>query len=403
MLEKTNSLLQTILKFFILVFFLIFMVYFSKSEAGSGDELVFLKDLELLKINWFKAISSEIGLTYLPLAYIFSFFLKDYIALRVVNILLFVFLYIYFKKIGEIKNKMFDFYFLFFSASGWFMLGTNDTLFIVSLTIFFNEVYKILENKEKTNHNLLLCSLIIAFFTRELIYIYIPIIIFSFILIHKKRVNVFLNIKIPLLLLCFFVILNIPSLINNHSFSYDNKKPPITARSNWSQRQYLAQLMVNNGQLENHQHPSWDQTDAYLNKNGANSLPNGLISGMLFDVKLTIKEFFKDFADVIFQSIRQTGFVVFINLCLLFYFIYTKKTLDFIFLPLATFVMISIFSLIIISYVESRWLIPLYIMSFVYFSDLELNNKLHKLVPLFNSITLILVIIYGTFRVWNKL
>ncbi len=403
MLEKTNSVLQKILKVFILIFFLIFMIYFSKPEAGSGDEFVFLKDFEFLKTNWLKAISGEIGLTYLPLAYLFSFFLKDYIALRLVNILLFVLLYIYFKKIGEIKNKMFDYYFLFFSASGWFMLGTNDTLFIVSLTIFFNEVYKILENKEKSNISLLWSSLIIAFFTRELIYIYFPVIFFSFLLLYKKRVNLFLNIKIPLLLFCFFVILNIPSLIQNHSFSYDNKKPPITAKSTWSQRQYLAQLMVNNGQLENHQHPTWDQTDAYLIKNGSTSLPNGIISGMLFDIKLTIKELFKDFADVIFQSIRQTGLIVFCNLAILFYFLFRKKTIEQLYVPLITFVMISIFSLIIISYVESRWLIPLYIMSFVYFSDLESNNKLPKLIPPFNSITLLLVIIYGTFRVWNKL
>lgn len=403
MLEKTNSVLKKILKIFILCFFIIFMFYFFKTKAGSGDELVFINDFALLKTNWLKAISSKIGLTYLPLAYFFSLFFEDYIALRLVNILLFVLLFIYFKKIGEIKNKMFDYYFLFFSASGWFMLGTNDTLFIVSLTIFFNEVYKILENKQKTNVSLLWCSLIIAFFTRALIYIYFPIIIFSFVLLYKKRVNLYLNIKTPILLFCFFMVLNIPSLINNHSFSYDDKKPPLTAKSNWSQRQYLAQLMVNNGELENNQHPTWDQTDAYLLKNGTNALPNGIISGMLFDIKLTIKEFFKDFADVIQQSIRQTGFVVLINLALMFYFIYTKKNIEQLYLPLANFIMISIFSLIIISFVETRWLIPLYIMSFVYFCDLEINNKFHKLISSFNNFSLILIIMYGTFRVWSKL
>lgn len=402
-LEKTNINTQQLLKIFTLISFVIFMYYFSRMKVGNGDEQLFLNDLQLLKSKgWIQAISNKIGLSYLLLAYPFSFFLEDYIALRLVNVLLFVLLFIYFKKIGGIKNKMFDYYFLFFASSGWFMLGTNDTLFIVSLTVFFNEVYKFLENKENTNSSLMWASLLIAFFTRELIYIYLPVILFSFFLLYKKNIPFFNNIRIPFAILLFFIIINIPSLQTNHTFSYDNKVPPKDVNSNWSQRVYLAQLLVNSGKLENYEHPTWQQTDAYLLKNGPNSLPNSVLKGMTFDMKLTIKEFFKDFADVLFNSLRETGLTILIVIFFLFYSIKNKKIDVNLYLPFIILTMISIFSFIIISFVDSRWLNPVFIMSFVYYSDFEQQKKGHKYLFLVANLFFILIIFYGTFRVINK-
>ena len=68
----------------------------------------------------------------------------------------------------------------------------------------------------------------------------------------------------------------------------------------WTQRQYLAQILVNNGELENGQHPSWEQTQRYIRLHGEDSLPDGILKGITQDYLLTIKEFFKDLIFSIF-------------------------------------------------------------------------------------------------------
>ncbi len=403
MIDKSDLLIKNLLKILTILFFCILTYYFSLSNEGSGDEQVFLDNLSLIKTKgWYEAISQKIGLTYIILAYPFTFLFQDYIALRIVNVLLFIILFFYFTKMGSIKNEMFYYYFFFFAASGWFMLGTNDTLFYVCLVCFFNEVYKILEDKDKINLTLMWCSLIIAFFTRQLIYLYVPIIFFSFFLIYRKRNNLLNKIKKPILLFAICVIINIPSLLKNKNFSYDNKVPPKTIKSNWIQRQYLAQLMVNNGELENKQHPSWQVTDEYLLKNGLNSLPNSFISSMLFDIESTLKECFKNLADIIFQSIRQTGLVILFLFSYFSYCLFRRKITINHYLPFISIVLIFTFSIVIFSFVEMRWLTPILIMSLVYYSDLEFNNKLHKLFLITNNLFFILIIFYGTYKVLNK-
>ncbi|WP_310556204.1 hypothetical protein [Flavobacterium sp.] len=401
---KFNNLISPLLKILIIISFLIFCYYFSLKVEGTGDEHLFLNDLKFLKLNnWFEAISKKMAIAYLILAYPISFIIKDYLALRLVNVLLFLLLLLYCRKIGEIKNKMFYFYFLFYSSNGWFLLGTNDTLFIVSLFIFFNEVYKFLENKKNTSIPLLWCSLIVAFFTRELVYVYIPVIIISFVLLINAKVNLLNKIAIPIGLLGLFFLINSPSIITNHSFSYDNKKPPVGVKSNWAQRQYLAQLMVNDGKLNDEQHPSWQETDDYLLKNGKNSLPSTISEGVLFDFKLTVKEFFKDFSKVILQSIRQTGLIVIILIMFLMYNVLKNKIETNLYIPFILFLMIAIFSFIIISFVEIRWLTPLFIIALVYYSDLESNKKINKNIFLLNNLMTILVLFYGLYRVMHKL
>ena len=138
-LAKNEFLIFIVFKILIVSSFFIFCFYFFSNPKGSGDELLFLNDLNYINENgWYQAISKKIGLSYLILVYPFTFLFENYIALRIVNVLLFGLLSFYLIKYGKIKNPIFYFLFLFYSSNGWFILGTNDCLFIVCLVIFFS-------------------------------------------------------------------------------------------------------------------------------------------------------------------------------------------------------------------------------------------------------------------------
>ena len=147
-----------------------------------------------------------------------------------------------------------------------------------------------------------------------------------------------------------------------------------------------------------------EQTDAYLKKNGANSLPKGVVSGILFDIKLTVKEFFKDFFECAFFGFRQLGFMLLLTL---FFgardFIRERKINKSTFVPLILIMMLSVFSFIIISFVELRWLAPVFIASILYYWNLQNEKSINKNVVLINYGVLILMSLYGSFNLCNKI
>ncbi|GGD84743.1 hypothetical protein [Planktosalinus lacus] len=393
-------------------FFILLLIYlgvstyfFLNRPVGAGDESLFINDLILIKeIGWIEAIKESISIPYMLLAYPFSLILEEYIALRFVNILLLIITFFYFFKIDNRTSLKGYFYIIFYlSTVGFFYYGTNDTLFFISLIIFINEVYR--AAFKKTFHlNIALTALVICIFTRELFVIYFPIIIFGFYIFFKTKIKFSKRLQIPIYLLIFLFVLNIPSLLQNGHFSYDNKKPPKGIEVSWSQRQYLAQLMVNKGELNNFQHPSWEETQNYIQIHGKESLPDGIIKSLIHDFNVTFKEFFKDLVYVLIYSSRSLGIILLINT--LFFIVYTvkhKKVDNFSFVPIITLMMISIFSLIIISYVEMRWLAPVFIMSIIFYSDLEKNHKIPNILKYSNRLIMILFSIYGIINLTNKI
>ena len=386
------------------LFFVLLCFYHALTPEGAGDEGLFISDLDYIKsYGWIAAIEKGIALTYLILAYPLSLIVKNYVALRITNMLLLLFLFFYFSKWGSIKNKQFYNYLLLISASGFFLAGTNDTLFIVSMVIFFNETYKFLEKEENSNGSLLLCSVIIAFFTRELIYIYIPLILLSSFLIWKIKGKVWNQWYIPVSLLITLLVVNMPCIEKNQHISYDNKNPDSSIKATWVQRQYLAQLLVNDNKIPNQTHPSWEETDAYLLKHGENSLPRTTAEGIFFDFKLTVLEFFKDFSSTVFLSIRQTGIMYISVIAYLFFAVFQRRINTNLFLPFVGLFVVAVFSFIIISFVEGRWLLVSYIVAILYYSNLEVNKKLPQKLILLNHAVLILVMFYGSFKVLLKL
>ncbi|MDO9276196.1 MAG: hypothetical protein Q7T92_11685 [Lutibacter sp.] len=80
-----------------------------------------------------------------------------------------------------------------------------------------------------------------------------------------------------------------------------------------------------------------------------------------------------------------------------------QSTKEQIVVPMATFTMLLIFSLIIISYVELRWLIPVFIMTIVFYNDIERGDNINNYVVYSNIAVLSLLSIYGIFRIFYKI
>ena len=387
-------------------YLLLALYYFLSKPAGGGDEALFIADLQFIaKSGWSAAIHKGISIPYMILVYPLTFLVKPVIALRGVNILLFGGLLLYFYRVQGFKNLNFYALLLFFySTVGYFLAGTNDTLFVVCLVIFMVETHAILASNEQSSLFWWATAVVVAFFTRELIIVYAPVLILALLFILKKRKGNVRSLIIPALLLVLFVALNIPALSQNKMLSYDKKLPPKTTTATWVQRQYLAQLLVNEGKLANYNHPNWNQTQEYLDKNGASSLPSTIVEALLFDPKMTIKEFFKDFLFISIYGTRQLGLILgIVFILLLNQFIMKRKLTVALFLPTAVLLMTTIFALIIISFIELRWLAPVFISAIVYFYLLTMKGKIPKLLILANYVFMTLLSWYGMYGMITKL
>ena len=380
--------------------------YFLNKPAGSGDESLFLNDLLFITQNgWIAAIQKGISIPYMLLVYPVSKIIAPIWALRGVNILLFIGLLGYFKYYCKINSL--NIYFLalfFFSSLGYFMVGTNDTLFIIAMAIFFIESHFLFQNDFNKNNTLWVMSLVVAFFTREMFLLFVPLI---FIMVYfVVRYRKFPKIKwvYPMLLSLVLLTLNYPSLTAHGKLSFDSKNPPQGVSATWPQRQYLAQLWVNEGKLKNFQHPSWEQTESYLKTNGENSLPKTIFSSILFNVNITLQEFVKDFAYILQYSIRSMGLMVLLSLFIGFGFFRKNRSFNHnTILPLLLLLTMATFSLVIISFIELRWLASIFLASIVYFHLKSESREIPKFWIIANYCLLCILCLYGSYGLFLKI
>ncbi|MEM6686376.1 MAG: glycosyltransferase family 39 protein [Bacteroidota bacterium] len=253
--------------------------------------------------------------------------------------------------------------------------GINDPLLtVLLLAIVYILLKKVLSTKDFIYIGALL-ALMLA--TRKFTILFIPSLLFLLFVVLRKQSQIakklmYLAVSCGLLI----GILNFPSLKENGTLSFHSKENKEYV-ANWAQLQYYTQLQVNEGKIAFGSHVTWQDTDEYLAKNGENSLPKGIISGLLFDVKLTVKEFFIDFFYNAKSFTRLLGIIFILNI-IIFGFKLIRRKLSiqtFINNPIDTFGLIYtlILSLIVISYVEIRWFIPiLTILSFVFMKRIHL-------------------------------
>jgi len=170
--------------------------------------------------------------------------------------------------------------------------------------------------------------------------------------------------KTILALLITLIVFNYPSLNEKGKLSFHSKKPA-SEEVNWTQMQYLAVIGQEKGELKHNTHYSWEQVEEYLKLNGENSLPATFSGSIFFDLKRTIREFFKDFMLLSLPFTRLLGLLFPIGLILFLLNIRKKNFLKNIFLNqifMFFMIFISIISFIIISNIETRWFVNILIL-----------------------------------------
>lgn len=345
-------------------------------RPGAGDECHFMIALDMVKQKgWSDAVRFGISIPHLIIVYPFSFLFPNYLALRLVNLMLIALFFRYIWSIQYREGILYAILLSYISTVSFYLFGTNDTLFIFGLAIFLIETYTYLAKGHMNYPILAFSSLLISFFTRQMVVFYIPIILVSLCLLYKNYVTV-KNLTVPLLLMTLLVILNIPSLINENRLSYDNKKAPDGLA--WPQIAYLSTIESNQHIRTEGDHPNWDEVRMYLKNHGEHSLPRTYGESIFYDLKLTLLEFPEDFVVALKGCIRQVGLLLFLPLLGYFYSTELSRK-KFLYVITAFYGTLIIFSFVILAIVELRWIgaiaLLMIITSFDMLRNLELRVR----------------------------
>lgn len=364
-------------------------------EQGMGDEGLMAQYLDEAKehgLIWLLK-SGNFSVPHAILVFPLSLVLPSYLSLRILSLLGTIFIFIRLTSKHQLSQNSIAYHLLFYLASGSFLLGTNDNLFICFITVFISEILLFYSKKTDKIPGIAWFCLISAFFTREMAIIYLPLLIGMTLVIFKSRKFKAKEIIIVMGSVLFWIILNIPSIAHNGTLGFDNKNMAKQNGITWPQRQYLSQLYANQGLIPEFSHVSWEETRTYLDKNGSDSLPATTFESLTYDINLTWKEFWKDLAYLVYSGFRQVGIVVLLPFFV--FLISNKKDQALRMIGLGQLLQMLIFSVIIISYIEIRWLAPVFILG-VLGLDLLIKNQPEKSpVDFVNKIILIALSIYG--------
>lgn len=239
--------------------------------------------------------------------------------------------------------------------------GINDPL----LTLLLLSIVYILIKKTNSIQDFVYIGVLLALMlaTRKFTVLLIPsLLFFVFIVLRKQSAKLKKVAALVVSCLVFVIVLNFPSLTENGSLSFHSKEKKEYVAT-WGQLQYHTQLLLEQGKVTYGDHATWEATDEYLAENGENALPKGIIDGLFFDVKRTTKEFFIDLVYNAKPFTRLLGLLFILNIFIFGYKLVRKKLSikTFVNNPIDTFSLIYIFilSLIVISYVEVRWFVPI--------------------------------------------
>ncbi len=325
-------------------------------QSAVGDEIHFLLYLQNIYDNGLVAsLQNPIAINYTLLALPFGFVMDELVALRLVNLLLLSFFIYYLFKKDLPHFKYIGLLVLFYTGKvGIFNVGINDALFVISFAILLIEFVGLLRNGQLDYPDLFIISAFLSLTTRPLVVVYFPLILMVLWAVRSYGFHKLFRLK-SVIIAFSIVLIHIPSIIENHIPSWDDK----TSESDltWAQRQYLAQLQANSGLRLEGTHPSWEEVRLYIEQQGENSLPKTFVESIFFDWNLTILEFFKDLFYSFKGLLLQTG-------ALTFYFLFglfkmkTWRDNGFLFSFLPLLYALLVFSFIIISNVEWRWYAP---------------------------------------------
>ncbi len=368
-------------------------------EQGTGDEglmAYYLNESQEKGFYWLIQ-SGNFSIPHAILVFPLSLVFSNYFSLRLLSFFGVLFIFFYSMKKIQHKTALLNLHLLFYLFSGSFLLGTNDTLFYCFFIVFILEVFlKFSDQSSKIPGYAWFC-LVSAFFTRQMAVVYLPFVLGILFLLFRDRKFGLKETGMICGSICFWVILNIPSLLQNGSLGFDNKTRDTQQGTTWSQRQYLSQVYANEGKIPEFTHVTWEETRAYLDEHGEESLPSSTFKSLIFDLSFTIKEFWKDLFFLVQSGLRQAGLSVTFPLAGLLLTANLKNSKLKIF-AIGQGIQMLIFATIIISYVEIRWLAPVMMIGIWGINDLIMNHKSGLKFFNLNLAVLTLLSFYGIFK-----
>lgn len=389
-----------ILKTIVLIYALLGISYWMFFLApGDGDEGLMALYLDESRIKGFYWLiqAGNFSIPFSLLVFPLSLLFPSYLALRISSLMGTFFLFFYLNRVLNFKSTNFKTHLLFYLSSGSFLLGTNDNLLFCLLTVFFTEVFLVLVKNQKRIPLYALVSVITALFTRQMAVIYLPVILAGLILVYFRKKIYWKEYQAIIVSSLFWFGLNLPSIQANGFISFDNKDTDSQLGMTWVQRQYLSQLSANAGKIPQFSHVTWEETYKYVQENGQESLPRTTLEALVFDPILTFQEFIMDFGYMIYSGFRQCGLAVFFPILGIWLFFKSgNKGIGYLSMS-QLFLMLAI-SFIIISYIEIRWLAPLFIMGLIGLQE-SIRSKLAPVqLDFINQLILFALSLYGSFR-----
>ena len=251
-------------------------------------------------------------------------------------------------------------------------MGINDTILVFLTVSFFYVLYSINTTKNPVTKYFLALGLILAvsLSTRLMALIAFPGFLYCiFLVLKKQKAPIAKSVRQAGIIIITFLLatysLNFPSLSEKGTLSFHLKESGYKGIT-WSQMQYLSAIGQEKGEIEHNAHYSWEKVREYLDTNGEDSLPKTVFESIFFDIKRTVKEFFKDVLLLTIPFTRLLGPVFFLGLLLFTYQLSFKKISIRNILEshiLMFFIIyVSIICFIIISNVETRWLIHILVL-----------------------------------------
>lgn len=379
---KIDKSIANITKFNLILAYLSIVMYafiriynnFIVFAPAKGDEESFLSAFKYYLSQGFYEANVEGNSTIFNLisSFFYTFTSNDLLSLRLTSILFgvltFIILWKLQKKFFILTNSFFHLAFVtalnVVVVKSFVFFGINDTIIVFLTVAFFYILFKIKTDSQIKHFYFLLLGLILSSFmaTRLMSIIIFPSIILVIILVLKKSNRLKFDKNNGILLVSFVVFLtlfNVPSLIEKGKLSFHQKSTGFKGLT-WVQFQYLSAIEQEKGTIKHNAHVSWEDVNEYVKTHGENSLPKTNTEALLFDMKRTVKEFFKDLFLLIKPFTRLLGILFLISIPVFLIKIITEKSFlvkvltNEIFLFFISYTFIICF--IVISNVEIRWL-----------------------------------------------
>ena len=356
---------------------------FVKADT-SGDEGGFLHALNIfIDAGFYEANVYGNSTIFNSISYLFYLIgLDPLMSLRVTSLLFAIFsiylLWVLIRKNFNHLPKLYKNAIMLTSVNAMIVMsfifsGINDVFMTFFTLLFFIIFFKIKQDKE--NKNIILYILLGGIFalilsTRKMGVLLFPtfIIVLTLYFYNKKfNYKIFAS-RVSIITLSFLlglILLNYPSLKENGKLSFHEKKIE-TEGVSWPQLQYLTAIWLEEGKVEYGKHCKPEDVVEYVEKNGENSLPNSVFETITFNFSRSFKTSTREAFYLIKPYTRLLSFVFIFGVFLFFRGVYIKEIniKKIINNEIVVFFInyTLIFVLIICTYIEFRWFMPLVIL-----------------------------------------